>query len=129
MTTATLGGFLNTRAGGYVALALVGGVALYVIYRNTKGAVVDAAKAVGTAVNPVSDKNLAYRATNAVGEAITGDQSFSLGSWFYDFTHEAYDPNKPITRAAEKRSYATSLLNLLRGGSDPVTLREQSNGN
>lgn len=43
-----------------------------------------AASAVGTAVNPTSDQNLAYRGVNAVGATVSGDPSFSLGSWAYD---------------------------------------------
>lgn len=36
------------------------------------------------AINPASDQNLAYRGVNAIGSAVTGDNSFSLGSWLYD---------------------------------------------
>lgn len=55
----------------------------------------DAVAAVGTAVNPTSDQNLAYRGVNGVGQAISGDDDWSLGSWMYDVMNpdqmEAFD--------------------------------------
>ncbi len=51
---------------------------------------------VTTTLNPASDKNLAYRGVNAVGEAVTGDSGFSLGSYLFDVfnpTAANYDPN------------------------------------
>jgi hypothetical protein len=80
---------LNLSGGGVLALAAVAAVAGlgFVLYRN-RGAIVsgvaDAAGAVGQAVNPTSDRNLAYRGVNAVGGAVTGDASFSLGSWLWE---------------------------------------------
>lgn len=47
----------------------------------------EAVDAVGAAVNPTADTNLAYRSVNAWGSTITGDNNFSLGSWLYDITH------------------------------------------
>jgi len=53
---------------------------------------------VGQAVNPTSDQNLAYKGVNSVGEALTGDDAFSLGSWLYDLTHpnEGKDLTAPV---------------------------------
>lgn len=74
-----------------VAIAVIGVVGtIYVIWGND---LKKAAAAAANAVNPTSDKNLAYTGVNAVGTALTGDESFSLGGWFYDLTHKAYDPN------------------------------------
>lgn len=78
---------LNTKAAAYAAVVLVGGLILYFAAKKLASAAGDAAAAVGQAVNPTSDKNLAYRGVNAVGGALTGDDSFSLGSWLYDVTH------------------------------------------
>lgn len=39
---------------------------------------------VSTTINPASDQNIVYRGVNAVGGAISGDDSWSLGSWIYD---------------------------------------------
>lgn len=47
---------------------------------------------VATAVNPTNPDNLAYRGVNAVGSRLTGDASFSLGSWVYDLINP-----QPIT--------------------------------
>jgi hypothetical protein len=46
-----------------------------------------AASAVGAAVNPVSDRNLAYRGVNAVGGAVSGEDSWSLGAWLGELVH------------------------------------------
>ena len=67
---------------GLAALGLVG----YWLYSNR-----DAIKGAVQAVNPVSDKNVAYQAATAATQAITGDKSTSFGSWLYDLTH----PNQP----------------------------------
>lgn len=79
---------LNSFAIG-AGLAVVAIGAAYLLARKAGATVSDAAAAVGTAVNPVSDQNLAYKGVNAVGSAVTGDQSFSLGGWIYDLTHPA----------------------------------------
>jgi hypothetical protein len=51
-----------------------------------------AVEAVGQAVNPTSDQNLAYKGVICVGEALTGDQNFRLGSWWYDVVND--DPEE-----------------------------------
>jgi len=96
-------GILNTKAAGYAAAAIVAAVALYLVGRKLAGVAGDAldevkvtAQRIGTAVNPLSDQNLAYRGVNAAGAAVSGDKSFSLGSWLYDVFHKDYDPNAPI---------------------------------
>lgn len=40
-------------------------------------------------VNPASDQNLVYQGVNGIGSAVTGDDSFTLGGWAYDWTHNA----------------------------------------
>jgi hypothetical protein len=120
--------FLNSKAGmttaGIVVVAMVG----YLIVRALGKKAGEAVAAVGQAVNPTSDQNLAYQGVNSVGRVLTGDQSFSLGSWLYDLTHEAYDPNKPVERLPIKRQQAQKFLDLTRGADAPVILR-QSTGN
>jgi len=44
-------------------------------------------KDIAQAVDPTSDKNLAYQGVNKVGEVLTGDKDFSLGGWIYDLVH------------------------------------------
>lgn len=103
---------LNTKAGGYAAMVLVGGVLIYFVVKKLGGAVGDAARAVGDAVNPTSDKNLAYRGVNAVGEALTGDTDFNLGGWIYDVTHK--DPNPPfVPRSVQVKEEAGFFERLL----------------
>jgi hypothetical protein len=58
----------------------------YLAKREAAGTV----KAVASAVNPVSNKNIFYRAVNSVGGALSGEgENFSLGTWFYDITRPA----------------------------------------
>jgi hypothetical protein len=35
-------------------------------------------------LNPLSDRNYAYGGVNAVGAAVSGNPSFSLGSWLFE---------------------------------------------
>lgn len=66
-----------------VGIVVVVGVAAYLAWKAySVGKVV-----VTETLNPASDKNAAYGGVNAVGAALTGDDSFSLGSWLYDVTH------------------------------------------
>jgi hypothetical protein len=64
---------------------LIGAGAAVVLFLATAGK--KAAAAVGQAIDPTSDKNIAYKATNAVGGAVTGDPGFSLGVKLYELTH------------------------------------------
>jgi len=74
---------------GY-GVAIGVGLVAFMYLKNKAG---DAAAAVGNSVNPVSDKNLAYRASNAVGSVLTDSKpgAFSVGSWFYDFFNPGVD--------------------------------------
>ncbi len=78
-----------------VAVALLGVAGTVYLLFGDK--IKKALEAAGQAVNPTSDKNLAYTGVNAVGAAVTGDKDFSLGSWLYDVTH----PNDPYNKAPE----------------------------
>jgi hypothetical protein len=57
------------------------------------GAIGDAAKTVGTAINPTNPGNVFYEGTNAVGAIVTSSNDFNLGSWVYDVFHA--DPFAP----------------------------------
>lgn len=82
--------------------AVLGG--LYYLVQAARGQITDAAAAAAdwaanvasTGLNPVSDQNYAYRATNAVGGSLVtdpagpgknADGSWSFGGWLYDVTH------------------------------------------
>jgi hypothetical protein len=67
---------LNTKAGAYALVAIVAGVGLYLAARKIGGAAGQAAQAVGDAINPTKDTNLAYRGVNAVGAALGGGESW-----------------------------------------------------
>lgn len=75
---------LDLTATGVLALAAVAGIAaLYLANRKAIGSAVTAA---ADAVNPASSSNLVNRGVSAVGSAVTGDESWSLGGqlaeWF-----------------------------------------------
>lgn len=38
-------------------------------------------------VNPTSRDNLAYSGANSVGQALSGDEYWTLGGWLYEITH------------------------------------------
>lgn len=85
---------INLQSGLYLAGGVVVAAVVYQIVRKgqTIAAAVPAAlAAVGTAVNPVSDKNLAYKGANAVTQALTGDSSVTFGTWIYDMVHGGSD--------------------------------------
>lgn len=86
---------LDTKAAAYGAMILVGGALLYWVANKVIDKAAGAAAAVGNAVNPTSDQNLAYRGTNSVGAVLSGDPSWNLGGWIYDVTHpQPYEPRK-----------------------------------
>lgn len=71
----------------------------------------DKLAAVGNAINPASDKNLVYKGVNAIGAAVTGDGSFSLGSTIYDWFHDdAALVNKPKPATPDERAWYDHLL-------------------
>ncbi len=39
------------------------------------------------AINPAASGNLINRGVTAAGQAVSGNQSWSLGTWLYDITH------------------------------------------
>lgn len=91
------------NAKGYLMLAGFGAVLAYLVYRQVSKGLA----AVGEAVNPLSDKNAAYSATNAVGAAVTGDKDFSLGSSIFDWFHAEYDPNAPAPKLQTRTQAVT----------------------
>lgn len=68
-----------------IALGVAAGVVVLGYLAGRKAG--DTVSAVGTGLNPASPDNYAYRGVNSVGAALTGQESFSLGSYLYDLTH------------------------------------------
>lgn len=52
----------------------------------------DTAAKAANAVNPLNHDNIFATGVNDLGANLTGDKDFTLGGWFYDFTHA--DPLK-----------------------------------
>jgi hypothetical protein len=78
---------LNTKAVTVGVGLIVGGALLYWVANKVIDKTAAAAGAVGRAVNPASDQNLAYQGVNVVGAAVSGRSSWTLGTWLYDITH------------------------------------------
>jgi hypothetical protein len=74
-------------------IAALGGVGL-VLYLYAKHEAAAAASAVGQALNPVSDTNLASKAVNAVVKSVSG-QDITLGTVLADIFQPSYNPNAP----------------------------------
>lgn len=71
-----------------LAIGAIIGVGVYVARRQ----VIQAAKATGTAINPLSHQNIFYQGAEGVTQAVTGNKSFVSDI----FGATAYDPNKPV---------------------------------
>ena len=58
--------------------------------------------------NPASDQNVIYGGVNTLGAKVTGDTSFSLGSWIYDLVNDdPLAPPKKTTLPIENTGGAT----------------------
>ena len=70
---------------------IAGGAVVLILAYLAKKQAAAAVEAVGTAVNPLSSENLAYKGVNAVTGAITGNK------WFISdiFGGNSYNPNAP----------------------------------
>lgn len=98
---------------GYAIAIVTGTAALIAVYQFFKDEVAAGAAAVGNAVDPTSDKNLAYKGVNAVGGALTGAKDFSLGGWLYDVTHPTPATPPFVPRANAVKAEATWYENLI----------------
>lgn len=127
----------------YIGLAALG--ALYVIGRR-KGASGGIGDAIGTGIGAVVG-NIATGAVkgastgagkavgavlqapaaivDGVGAQLSGNDDFSLGSWFYDLTHKDYDPNQPVKFYQSQQTLRTGAAetNALWGPIGDVKLR------
>lgn len=70
-------------------LAIAAGVAIVgvVAYKTVPKAL----KKVGQALDPTSDKNVAYQGTNAVVQAVTGDKDATVGTKIWDIFNRDVD--------------------------------------
>lgn len=81
----------NQLSNNKLVVAGVALVGLYIISRIVGGRLGDTAYKVVQAVNPANPDNLVYSGLNAVGDITDDgedDNSFSLGAWIYNVTHE-----------------------------------------
>ncbi|MDL0433960.1 hypothetical protein QPM17_22730 [Marinobacter sp. TBZ242] len=66
-----------------LGIGIAGVLALWYL----KSKATETVKDVGNAVNPTNPDNVFYEGVNGVGEAVTGDEHFSLGGWIYERFH------------------------------------------
>lgn len=101
-----------------VAVVLVAGVAYWFLSKKAAQlgkAVTDSAQY----VNPASDKNIIYSGVNSVGSSVTGDSSFSLGSWLYDITHPGIDDH--VTQPSQFTSFKQQVNNVSNNAYDATS--------
>ena len=107
------------RAAGKPAAAVLGGVAALALLWWLFGDRLKAALgSVGSAVNPTSDQNLAYRSVNAVGAAVSGRDGFALGSWIFDVLPPKSGATIESIRAkpADERTWYENVIAKISGG-------------
>lgn len=84
---------LGLNATGVLAIAAIAGVAALILWnRKAIGAAVEA-------VNPASQNNIVNRGVSAVGAAVTGDASWSLGGQLAEW----FDPSVAAANASLAR--------------------------
>jgi len=109
----------DTKAGQVLALGALAALAAW--YLSRKAA--DATAVVATALNPTSRENIAYSAINSIGAELSGNQSFSLGSWIYDFSH----PDSDAIREAVEYSRSTPAVPAMGAAGSPDSLLLNAN--
>lgn len=100
--------------GTIVKYTVIGGVALGAVYLLYK-----AGDFASTALNPASDKNLAYTGVNSVVQTLTGDKDATLGTKLYDWLHpnegKLISATRPETQ--QSGSWYDSVLSVFRSDS------------
>lgn len=78
---------MNIAATGKGAKDLALGVGIFAAAAAVAYVVIRGKKVLTEDLNPASDKNLAYRAASAITQAVSGDESATLGTKLYDLAH------------------------------------------
>lgn len=66
---------VGVKVDGAMVLAAVAAVAGWMLWQKRN------------AFNPTSTENVIYQGVNDIGAAVTGGESFSLGTWIYELVH------------------------------------------
>lgn len=115
----------GTQVGLGIGVAIVGA---FVLWKVFKGGL----SAVGTAVNPLSDQNLAYQGVSALTQSLTGDNT-SFGGWLYDSTHSGQasvdNGSNAVITGQDGARYAPTIYTVDANGNltSPVSLSQASN--
>lgn len=79
-----------------LAIGAGAGVVVLGVLWYAKNKAGDVLAGFGESVHVAVQENPIYTGVNAAGAAVTGDESFNVGAWWWEFTH-------PAEVAAEKR--------------------------
>lgn len=80
---------VNLNVDGIMLVGLLVGVPLIAFIGYKLYGAKDAIAAAVDKVNPASSNNFVNQGFEAVGQALTGNDSWTLGGWAYDWTHNA----------------------------------------
>ncbi len=98
---------LDGQGVAYMALAagvLFIGWKVYGAVTQTGASAAEAVKDVVTKdLNPASADNIVHRAVTSAGAAVTGDDSWTLGTWIYDKLHPAAATSIAATAANQDK--------------------------
>lgn len=78
---------------GVIGLLVI--IVLWYLGRKLGNAAEQAIDSTLGAINPVSDQNIFYGGTNAVGSALSGQEDWTLGGWAYDLNHPWQNESDP----------------------------------
>ena len=79
--------FANINTTVLILAAAGVGLALY-LGRKAAAEAVEVAESAVEAITPTNPENIFYSGVSSVGEAITGDENWTLGSAIYDMLHK-----------------------------------------
>lgn len=99
---------VNLTGSGVVGLAAIVGLVALALWVRKSGSA--AAAAAVEAVNPASDRNLVNRGVSAVGAAVTGEDSWTLGGqlaeWFSPSVRAADEALRAPARSVDRELLA-----------------------
>lgn len=99
MKTTAVSGDLLVKIGIGAGLLVIA----YVLLKKAGGTAAAVADKVGAAINPASPENIVNQGVTSAGRAISGNDSWTLGGWLYDITHDdPVNPKKPPTPAPKQ---------------------------
>jgi hypothetical protein len=72
--------FLNSKAAQFSIFVAVSVGMIWYVKKGLAG--------IAESIDPTSPENIFYQGVNSVGEILTEDETFDLGHWIYDASHQ-----------------------------------------